>query len=343
MGNRPKWLKSSDCEPAKIARGASLHGRPESVGVDRTLGAAAETDRAVAVRVFADCIKEGYDPGTVARMVTAGLAAASVRHVGLVVLPAGAGRIGPFDVAGEWWTDAAISEAEREARAFAAAVHDELPSGCPPVVFGLDGAATFEFRRPYTYGGAVQLAVRVETGREPHLTWKSTPVFDESEYLQIDLDDTDHLTRDALRGNRPIARLGTWPRALLLVCHDGTAFGGARWLRRNDRTSWRVQIREQYRRLLDTESVPLAINLIHQLPASLRSRSRTGIPSSFSSGHANLSAGRIVCKEGLKPIRPMRCVAVAGLVPRLSSARYQKIRAALRCDLAHVDVRLHVR
>ncbi len=273
----------------------------------------------VILRVFVPRICDGYDSGVVARMVRVALEEAKKRklNISLITLPSGVGLIreAPFPIQSSRRPN--TSDVEHHARSWATQLSTELDDH-PPIILGLDG---------YTAPGVVgiQLAVGIEKGHDPTVTWKSLPMAGERSTL-VTLWGPPNTTppQNSLKKNHPVVGVGNM-RALMLVCHDSTAFAGHATHNANDDT-WTGVFHQQYDNLIEGGTVDFAVNLIHRLPKNAGGKMMTS--PIFQSGHTSLRKHKI-------PV-----IAVAGLNDRCPSAAFKKLNRLLACDFRHLDLRI---
>lgn len=274
----------------------------------------------IVLRVFVPRTCDGYSADVVARVIRVSLAEAGKQNlkVSLVVLPAGIGLIrdAAFPIMEPRRPDEA--EVTKCVHAWADSVSKKLGDH-PPVVFGLDGYTDEEKL-------GIQLAVRIEDGKVPAVTWKSLPTSAERSSL-VTLWGPPNTTPSAgaLKKNAPVASVGGEP-ALFMVCHDATAFAGRAKKQANDDT-WSGVMHDQYDALAASEEIKLGINLIHQLPRGSGGRMMTSPV--FQSGH-----------QGLQ--KRMHVIAVAGLAHKCRNAAFERLHRLLACDYKHLDLRVDV-
>ena len=273
------------------------------------------------LRVFVPRICDGYDSGVVARIVKVALEESRKRklNISLITLPSGVGLIreAPFSIQSPRRPDA--DEVEQHARDWATRLSAKLVDH-PPIILGLDG-----YTAPDVVG--IQLAVGIEKGCDPTVTWKSLPMSNERSTL-VTLWGPPNTTPppNSLTNNHPVVGVGN-VRALMLVCHDSTAFAGHATHNANNDT-WTGVFHKQYDDLIKIKTINFAINLIHRLPRNAGGRMMTS--PIFQSGHTSLRKHDI-------PV-----IAVAGLNNKCRSAAFKKLNRLLACDFRHLDLRIDV-
>jgi hypothetical protein len=277
------------------------------------------------VRLFTPRRAEGYAPEIVAAMIVQALVAVPPhQHPRLVVLPAGIGRIERVELSDAVWSDDTRGMVRASITRWCDALGSRLPANHPPIVLGLDGAATWD--SDLLSDKAVQVAVVLVNRQLAHVTAKTKPRHDgEASVLDLAWDDSaNRPASDALAQHHPVVSLHG-ERTLLLVCFDAAAFAArSRVASSPDGTA--ATIAAQYDALLATPDAPrVAINLLHRLPRKPSARIITS--PIFQNAHRVLGEDRGV-----------HMIAVAGLHPDIATRAFAKLHADLACDFHSVDV-----